>query len=261
MAYLDGQLAAEELGRVGSHVENCPECQRAVDRLSAQKTRLHSLLGALDLDGSDAMARTVERFRQRRASVAIPFPAERRTAGSKPGRSLLLHRRQLAQAALFVLFVAGGVSALVPGSPVRRLIDRGQRATQQQETPPEAPALAPLSAPQAERAAEMRVRAGPAQGSLRVALQLASGSELIVALVDGDSASVAAPVDATFRGSDGLLEATAPAGPVRVDLPRGVADVSLEVGGRLYLRVRGGQLEVTAPTLGRSSAEVSFRIP
>jgi hypothetical protein len=67
-------------------------------------------------------------------------------------------------------------------------------------------------------------------------------------------------VDANVSGSDGLLEATS-AGPVRVDVPRTVPEVSLEVGGQLYLRVRGGLLDVIAPTTGRSDTQASFRIP
>jgi hypothetical protein len=106
-----------------------------------------------------------------------------------------------------------------------------------------------------------RVRVGQAAGALRVSLQMTPGSELIVSLVEGDSAAIAAPVDARIAGADGLVEATAPTGPVRLELPTSVADVSLEVGGQLYLRMRGGTLEVTAPTTSRSVSQLSFRIP
>jgi hypothetical protein len=256
-AYLDGQLASEELGVVARHLGSCRDCQDAVERLTAQKARMSAALATLDIDCAAAADRALAEVRARRAAMSerAPVPLVRKRSGVD---RFLANRRQLLQAAVFVLFVAGGVSALVPGSPLRRMLGGGEVEEAPQEV---VPTLAPPAAVQAERVPEMRVRAGASQGALRVALQLASGSELVVALVAGDSAAVVVPVDANVRGSEGLLEATAPTGPVRVDLPSGVPDVSLEVGGQVYLRVRGGLLDVIAPTTGRSDTQVSFRIP
>jgi anti-sigma factor RsiW len=254
-AYLDGELAAAASGALERHLEGCLECRRIVEQLAAQRERVRAVLASLDVDGAVAAARAAAHLRQHRAAAAPRRPAAAPAIPRSRFQRVLAHRRQLLQAAVFVLFIAGGVSALVPGSPLRRMLVGG-------ESPQEVvPALAPPSTMQAERAPEMRVRAAGAAGRLRVALQLPSGAELMVSLVEGDSAAVVAPVDASVSGSDGLLEASAQSGPVRVDLPRAVADVSLEVGGQLYLRVRDGALDVTVPATTRSDSEVSFRIP
>jgi anti-sigma factor RsiW len=263
LEFVDGELATTESSDVRSHLDDCLECSEAVAVLSRQKARLRAVLASLDVDSSAAFARTADRLREPVRSVpAIPLSRERVT-DARPRRvrgRWRATRRQLAQAAVFVLFVAGGVSALVPGSPLNRIL------TGNPEPPPEvAPALTPRTRPPQmrpdDRVAPLRVRAGQAGGSLRVSLRMTSGSELLVLLVDGDSAAVLAPVDARLAGTDGLVEANAPTGPVRVELPRSVADVSLEVGGQLYLRVRSGALEVIAPTESRSESQVSFRIP
>jgi anti-sigma factor RsiW len=257
-AYLDEQLPADEIGSVQRHVGDCPECQRDVERLTAQKERMRAALASLDVEvvgAHAALARAAAHLRQRRTAASPPAVAGPPRARSTI-RRIFASRRHLLRAAMFVLFIAGGVSALVPGSPLRRMLG-GEAADAPQEV---TPAIAPSSPPQAERAPELRVRAAAAGGRLRVALQMAPGSELVVSLVDGDSAAVMVPVDANVSGSDGLLEATS-AGPVRVDVPRTVPEVSLEVGGQLYLRVRGGLLDVIAPTTGRSDTQASFRIP
>jgi anti-sigma factor RsiW len=266
MEYVDGELAPGESSAVRTHLDECLECREAVEGLSHQKARLRAVLASLDVESAPAAARTTLRLRERAASVHTKplTPSQPQSVpASQPqtlSRRWLATRRQLAQAAVFVLFVAGGVSALVPGSPLRRLLTGAPEAPQ--ETAPSiAPQTSPTERSVAESAPPLRVRAGQAAGSLRVSLQMTSGSELTVALVDGDSAAVDAPVDARLAGTDGLVEATAPTGPVRVELPRSVADVSLEVGGRLYLTVRSGRLEVSAPTTSRSESQVSFRIP
>jgi hypothetical protein len=93
-----------------------------------------------------------------------------------------------------------------------------------------------------------------------VSLNLPPGTDLRVVLVEGDRATLFANPNTRFRSADGVLEATVPAGPVRVELPRGEVDVSLEVGGRLYVRAHNGDLLLGAPATDSSDAEFSFRI-
>jgi hypothetical protein len=57
------------------------------------------------------------------------------------------------------------------------------------------------------------------------------------------------------------LEARVTSGIVRVELPRGIVPVSLEVGGRIYLRSTDAGLDVPGPVAERSASEIIFRIP
>jgi hypothetical protein len=45
-----------------------------------------------------------------------------------------------------------------------------------------------------------------------------------------------------------------------VELPRGAADVSLEVGSEPYLRMQNGQVTFREPVADSSDAEFKFRI-
>jgi hypothetical protein len=121
-----------------------------------------------------------------------------------------------------------------------------------------APALQRAPAPEADPPPVSL--SAPANGSLRVVLDLPPGTELRVSFVEVDRATVFAAPDTRFTRATGLLEAAVPEGPVRVELPRGAADVSLVVGGELYLRIQNGRFEMPVPATDSSNAEFSFRI-
>jgi hypothetical protein len=261
MAYVDGELAGHERASVETHLGGCADCARTTSRLRAERSALSSALERVDADGAAAARRVREQLAQLGPSAAPNRPATPgRAAGpTRPPRKLPLYawlQRRGLQAALFVLFVAGGASALVPGSPLRRLIERGGGT----------PATAPTAAPEAEFAParmetlQVTISAVPVAGRLRVSLQLPAGTALSVALTDADRATLFADPSSRFTSSDGLLQAEVLSGTVRVELPRGAADVSLEVGGQLYVRVQNGRAQLTMPAADSSDAELTFRI-
>ena len=162
----------------------------------------------------------------------------------------------LSRAAGILLLTAAGAYAL-PGSPVRRWV-RDVTAPEANRTPaPAAVAPAITSAPEATG-----VRLSVPSGALRVVLQdVQAGSEVRVLVVPGTEAAVFAPAGSRFTSAAGRLEARVTPGEVRVELPRGVDPVSLEVGGRIYLRSTGAGLDISGPVASRTDDEIVFRIP
>ncbi len=99
-------------------------------------------------------------------------------------------------------------------------------------------------------------------GPLRVVLRdVLAGSEVRVVLVPGTEAAVFAPAGSRFTSASGRVEARVTPGEVRVELPTGVDPVSLEVGGRIYLRSTDAGLDVSGPVTSRTDDEIIFRIP
>jgi hypothetical protein len=161
------------------------------------------------------------------------------------------------QAALFVLFVAGGASAVMTGSPLHRWLVGGAAPAAPTSAEP-----ATLQAPAAEVApppAQGSITGRPAAGKLRVTLELPPNTELTVVFVDGDRGTIHANPDTNFLIADGLIGGTVHSGPVRVELPRAAADVSLEVGGQPYLQMQNGQVTFRAPPADSTDATFTFR--
>lgn len=153
-----------------------------------------------------------------------------------------------------ILLVTAAAAYAWPGSPVRQWM-RGSAAPETITTA----APAALTAPAPEEAG---VRVSVAGGALRVVLQEAApGTEIHVRMIPGAEAAVYAPSGSRFTSAAGRLEARLTPGPVRVELPRGVDPVSLEVGSRMYLRGTDAGLEVTGPVTSRTDDEIVFRIP
>jgi hypothetical protein len=86
-------------------------------------------------------------------------------------------------------------------------------------------------------------------------------AEIRVRWVPAGEAAIFAPVGSRFTSGEGRLEARVTPGTIRVELPRGVTPVSLEVGGRIYLQRTDAGLEIPGPVAERSDEEIVFRIP
>src|SRR5690606_38720462 len=158
-----------------------------------------------------ALARVKVRILARTAPDLAPGHPRARRNGTAPRRTGFAFgggglRARLAQAAVLVLLLAGGAAALLPGPPVRRPLGGVDAGTG--PLAPDAPAIA-------AQESEMGVRADPAAGRLRVALDLPPGTPLSVSFVDGERAGVFAAPGARFRSADGELEAAVSEGPVR----------------------------------------------
>jgi hypothetical protein len=105
---------------------------------------------------------------------------------------------------------------------------------------------------------------GNATGPLRVVVRDAvPGTEIRVLWVPGSEAAVFGPVGSQFTSAaaEGRIEAVVTEGPVRIELPRGVAPLSLEVGGRVYLQSTAAGVDVSLPAAERTDSVIVFRVP
>lgn len=254
MTHLDeGQLLAvrDDESR-HEHVEECTVCRQNLEALRGRGQVVSGALATLDAPTDLEAARA--RLRERIASQSADTPEVVPLTARRPVRAMW----SLSRAAGLLLVTAVGLSAL-PGSPVRQWVSEALA--------PDAPepSVEARTAPMPEAAAEPEasgVRLAVPTGPLRVVVRGANaGSEIRVRWVPGTEAALFAPVGSRFTSGDGRLEANVTAGTVRVELPRGVSPVSLEVGGRIYLRSTDAGLDVPGPVAEQSASEIVFRIP
>lgn len=251
IALRDGAEAVDPEARI--HLASCAACQEALAELRARASVVSAALDALDSGWDLEQARARVRERVARGS------AERAGGLTMVGRRSSTAMWTMSRAAGILLVTAAAASAL-PGSPVRRWLSEraggGVAAT--------APAVegARATAAAAAAAESTGVRLSVPSGSLRLVLRdVVPGSQVRVVLVAGTEAAVFAPAGSRFTSASGRVEARVTPGEVRVELPLGVDPVSLEVGGRIYLRSTDSGLDVSGPVTSRTEDEILFRIP
>jgi hypothetical protein len=86
------------------------------------------------------------------------------------------------------------------------------------------------------------------------------GTEMLVEWSDLAAARVTAPPGSRFTYSAGRIELDAARGEIRVALPRGADQISLEVDGRSYMSGSPGEVQVTGPAVERSDGSIRFRV-
>ena len=253
MTHLDeGQLlAVRDDESLDEHLAACAQCQESLDALRHRREVVSGALASLNTPTDLEAARA--RIRQRVTAQTARTPGV--TPLARPPKTLW----SLSRAAGLLLVTAAGLSAL-PGSPVRNWLSRAL-APDAPEARTEA-VTAPAPAAAATEAEATGVRLAVSRGPLRVVVVGAeAGAEIRVRWVPGSDAAVFAPVGSRFTSGEGRLEAQVTPGTVRVELPRGVVPVSLEVGGRIYLRSTDAGLDVPGPVTEQSASEIVFRIP
>jgi len=217
-----------------------------------------SALGALDDDAWD-VAGARERVRARVAEHAAAQAGGVSIPARRPRRAFW----SLSKAAGILLLTAAGASAL-PGSPVRRWLERRAAPAVERTAAPEPERVAAPESPLVGEAAaeEAGVRISALGGPLSVVLRgAAPRTEIRVTWVPGAEAAVFAPVGTRFTSGEGRVEAALVPGAVRVELPRGVVPVSLEVDGAILLRTTPAGLEVSGSVVERTDAGITFRVP
>jgi len=101
-----------------------------------------------------------------------------------------------------------------------------------------------------------------ASGPLHVTLRgVPAGGEILVRWVAGAEAAVFAPAGSRFASGENRIESTVVPGAVRVELPRNLVPVSLEVNGRIYLSRTSEGLEIPGPLVERRTEEIVFQVP
>lgn len=254
MTHLDeGQLLAVRDGESQhEHLAECADCRESLGELRGRRDVVSGALASLDAptDMEAARAHLRKRLTARAAETADAVPLTPR-----PGRAFW----SLSRAAGLLLVTAAGLSAL-PGSPVRNWASRAL-APEVPEVGTEA-APAPTPAPSSTEAEATGIRLAVPRGPLRVIVDGAeAGTVIRVQFVPGADAAVFAPAGSRFTSGEGRLEARVTTGTVRIEIPRGVVPVSLEVGGRIYLRSTDAGLDVPGPVTQQNASEIVFRIP
>jgi len=226
-----------------SHVEVCPGCQQRLDQARSRAAEVEALLASLDAASPDVEA---AKSAVRARLDSGPLRAGRRTT--------LGFGRDLRRAAAILLVAAGAVSAL-PGSPVRRLLTGGGGGDGIHSTPTGATAAEP---DRPESAVAVRV---PDEGMRILLVGASAGSRVDIVWSVGPMARVTAAEGSTFSYANGRLEADLSDGPVRLELPRGSAPISLEVDGRMLLSHSGNGLQVFGPIADSSDAHITLTVP
>lgn len=222
------------------HVETCAPCADAVSEAERRSLMITEALTSLDDPVVD--------LEEARASIRARLDrASERTLGGG-GWWMPAH---MGRAAAVLLIAAGAVSAL-PGSPVRQWIG--------DDTSPAAdPAVRVVPEQEAQSAG---VTVPVASAGIRVLVSsLGPLDRLEVVWVDGGSARVDAPPGSRFSYAEGRIEALVAGGPVRIELPRSGASVTVEVDGVPYLTRTGDVVEVTGPVGERTDARILFVAP
>lgn len=223
------------------HVETCAPCADAVSEAERRALLITEALASLDdpvVDLEDA-----------RASIRARLDRASESTLRAGGWWMPAH---MGRAAAVLLVAAGAVSAL-PGSPVRQWI------TGDDTGPAAAPAVRVVPEQEAQSAG---VTVPVANAGIRVLVSsLGPLDRLEVVWVDGGSARVDAPPGSRFSYAEGRVEALVAGGPVRIELPRSGASVTVEVDGVPYLTRTGDVVEVTGPVGERTDARILFVTP
>lgn len=222
-ALIDGELDERESGRVLVHLESCDACQARKEALDVQSTETAALLQALDRPAPEPAVDGVVR------------EAERRTLPRREGS-----RRALLAASVAALLVAGGVlAAIVPGSPVREIVERIIGGPEPQ------PSAGTGAADAWKRETGVAWVPGGGVDIVFEAEQAEGTIELIWS--GGDTARVDVRSDSVgFMVGDGsvLVQNRDSRASYRVAVPEGVSDVRIRVGSRtVYARTGGRNLQ------------------
>jgi hypothetical protein len=250
LAIRDGDPGEHAQGE--QHLAGCAPCRDALQRLRDRSAAIAQALNSLDVvhDVADARARVRQRVTEGASGTTGAIPLTHRGRFWSTG---------LSRAAGILLVTAAAASAL-PGSPLRTWVSELIGPNEEAAVSGAPSALAPDDVVAGGETAGVRLAL--VSGPLRVSLsEVAPGSELRVQWVSGAEAAVFAPVGSRFTSAEGRIEAAVTPGPVRVELPRGLVPVSLEVNGRIYLTSTSSGLEIPGPAEERGPEEIVFRLP
>lgn len=233
-AYLDGEIDSAAEGALREHVAACAVCAAELETLRGANELVEKSLELID-----APAPMV------RAQAAIA--QERRGGGRRIAR---IGAWGIAKAAMLLLVLAGAGAAAIPD--VRRAIETtfsrvAAMFSGAQEPTATAPAELETGEPAAPALVPGESSVAPANGRVRILLESpATGSlDVVVRLTDEEQARVvtATTAAASRRSAAGELELrNLGAGTVTIEIPRGVADATVSVDGRVRVYKEDGLL-------------------
>lgn len=253
-AWVDGEVDERAAAELSGHLAVCTACEDALRDVRRMSERAREALGVLD---ADAVA-PVLRARASLAAVRAPRRGRRLSWAGLSG---------LGRAAILVLALAGVAAAVVPGSPVRMVLETTltrvvQIVRSDPVSEPAPPPAAPADGPVLSETMEMAIL--PANGRVRVVLHPPAGVvDVQVRLVDAAQARVEAATaqPVRLRSAAGRIEVVGlTTGAVRIEIPRHVPQATVEIGGVLHVLKADGRLRLSGPAGTESGQDVHFRI-
>jgi hypothetical protein len=251
-AYLDAELHRDEAAVVAEHLMVCTDCRVR--------------LGELRMAGEE-FRRTIREFD---VLVDSPAPVESLPSLLRRERTTTRHarfgRRALSRAAILLLLASGAAAAVVPGSPLRELIER-LTAVRSEPAMVEVPARSvDQSQPPAPGIGSITVT--PVDGRVSVSvLRFADGTTIRVRFGSGPDvrARLLSGLDgARFSVGPGSLfvvgTGISTVGEVLIELPRGLNSATVEVDGKRTLVASPDGLRRSGDPSGAPEDEVVLRV-
>ncbi len=252
-AYLDAELLRVEAAVVSEHLMVCTDCRARLGELRMAGEEFRHALGELDAQFD-------------RTAPATPMPLRQRRARAASARHAVLGRTALMRAAVLLLAVAGAATAVVPGFPLRQLIDRlvNDRAkpahveapavpVEEAEAP--APGIASVTVAPVDGRVAVSVRRFAAGSIIRV--RFGTGSEVRATLVNG-------PGGARFSVGSGSLfvvgTGSSTTDEILIELPRGLNSATVDVDGKRILVASPDGLRRSGDPSGVPEDEVVLRV-
>jgi hypothetical protein len=262
-AYVDGEVTGEERNSLDAHIAACAECGRELVELRGAAAMFSGAVALLNLNEAGVAAARERILAAHRAGATVT-PIESRRGVSRFAAG------SLARAAGLILVLAGGVAAMIPGSPLRRWIgDRIASITTHRaaSTPPAAPAVpsaVPANAPRREMVPGAEFSIAPVAGKVTIQIFARPGDGILtVRLVDAARASVQADSsahDVAFRTSPGSMEVlNLGAADAAIQIPRSLRRAEIDVNGKHFLVKDGDALRTTGPVVRRTETEIVFQ--
>lgn len=260
MAYLDGELPGEERYVVESHLGGCAPCTSELDELRFMATEFSAALALTEAP--------VPMLRARARLQPHLADADRSATVTRTGRRMAT--APLLKAAAIVLLLAGAASAAIPGTPLRRLVESIAEHAATLVSGPEAPPAVVDSAepvvatPPAveQRQPGNEVGMEPLGGRARVSINgPVAGATIAVRLYDGDVVRVTAisADDTRFEYGSGYVDVFDNTTGLIVEVPRGLAAMTVEVDGRLYFAKDGDTTRAPGPGAQNRPDEFIFQ--
>lgn len=250
LAYHDGEIDGSAAADLAGHLAVCARCTEELAGLRRLSDRSQAALSELDVPAP--MLRT-------RAAIA----AARRAPAGAP----LLQRvgaRSLAKAAVLLLVLAGAISALIPGSPLRLVLETAI-ARLSEPVPQEGPIAPQPPAAEAPGALVNTIYVYPADGRVRVIVHAPVELDVVARLAE-EAETVAVVTsspdpEVRFRSATGRVEVSGlTQGTLEVAIPMDLQSATLEIGGQVHVYKDGDELRLSGPAGTGRGEEVRFRI-
>jgi hypothetical protein len=251
--FASDELAMAERTRTAKHMARCTDCRATLAWVSGVRETLR------EANGPHAPSGAWARIEARLAEGEVVLLPSLEPTTPTVVRSA---RFRVAAAALLLIF-AGAVAALVPGSPLRRWLER---PTTRDAAPLVEPTAPSDTAPPPASDEPVTTLIVPAEnGTVGVDIETpAAGLEVRVRIIDANEMEIqamGAAASARFRSGSGRLTIAQPgAGRIVVVVPRGVPHVTVRVDGTSYLVKDRDQLRVLAPLADTVGSEIVLRL-